>query len=385
MKKTGWLFVLPWSPEIVGGVSIVVTELCKAMNKEGKYKPYIMVEDWSAKKPIITVKDDYTEIRYRLRNCSTQFDREYLSFIMYLPSTIFTLFNLCKTYNIQVVNSHYPSLSSLNLALFSFIMKKIHFIISFHGSDLTDIINKKKGYKIWNFIFNHTERIISCSKGMSKRVVETFPKILKKSDYIHNGVSPSFFEASKQPLTLGDISLPNNYILLVGTFEHQKGQDVLLKAFALVAEQFSELSLVLVGRTSNELKRYTQLAKDLFVEDKTFFYENIPPAIMPAFYKGAQLYVSASRQEAFGMVMLEAAVFKIPVIATKTIGACEIIDDNIDGKLVEIDDAKAMAKQITNILNDEQQSQRLANALYHKAKVDFTWDKALKKYCSFVQ
>lgn len=56
MKKKGWLFVLPWSPEAIGGVSIVVVELCKALNRNNHYKPYILVEDWSAKRPIITKK-----------------------------------------------------------------------------------------------------------------------------------------------------------------------------------------------------------------------------------------------------------------------------------------------------------------------------------------
>tara|TARA_R110001599_G_scaffold310954_1_gene518201 strand:+ start:9516 stop:10673 length:1158 start_codon:yes stop_codon:yes gene_type:complete len=383
-KKKGWLFVLPWSPEVVGGVSIVVSELCKAMNINGQYKPYIMVEDWSAKNPIVVDKDDYTEIRYRLRNCSTQFDREFISFIMYLPSTIFTLRKICKRYNIQVLNPHYPSLSSVNFALFKLVMKKVNFIISFHGSDLSDIM-KKKGFKIWDFIFNYADRVISCSKGMSERVITVFPQISNKSDHIHNGVSPTLFNVSQQSSTYDGQILPCDYILLVGTFEHQKGQDILLKAFALITEQFSELTLILVGRTSSELFRCKKLATELKIEDKVFFYENIAPKSIATFYRGAKIYVSASRQEAFGMVILEAAAFKVPVIATKTIGACEIIDDNVDGKLIDIEDTKAMAEQITLLLTDEKECQRLANALYQKAKYDFTWEKALKKYESFVQ
>lgn len=383
-KEKGWLFILPWSPEVVGGVSIVVTELCKTMNRTEQYKPYIMVEDWSAKKPIVVDKDDYTEIRYRLRNCSTQFDREFISFMMYLPSTIFTLLKISKRYNIQVLNPHYPSLSSINFALFKLFMRKVHFFISFHGSDLSDIIKKKKEFKTWGFIFNYADRVISCSKGMSERVVEEFPKILNKSEHIQNGVSPTLFNVSQQSSTYDGQNLPSDYILLVGTFEHQKGQDILLEAFALITEQFSELTLILVGRTSSKLSRYKKLATELKIEDKVFFYENIAPKSIATFYRGAKIYVSASRQEAFGMVILEAAAFKVPVIATKTIGACEIIDDNFDGKLIDIEDTKAMAEQISILLTDGKEHQRLANALYQKAKYDFTWEKALKKYESFV-
>ena len=148
-------------------------------------------------------KDDYTEIRYRLRNCSTQFDREFISFIMYLPSTIFTLRKICKRYNIQVLNPHYPSLSSVNFALFKLVMKKVNFM-------------KKKGFKIWDFIFNYADPVISCSKGMSERVITVFPQISNKSDHIHNGVSPTLFNVSQQSSTYDGQILPCDYILLVG-------------------------------------------------------------------------------------------------------------------------------------------------------------------------
>jgi len=380
MKKKGWLFVLPWSPEAIGGVSVVVVELCKAMNKHKEYKPFILVEDWSAKKPIIIEKEDYSEIRYRLRSCSFQMDRELISFILHLPHTLFTLLKIINRYNIKVLNPHYPSLSSINLAFFKIFMNKLHFFMSFHGSDLSDIIMKKKEFKTWGFILNSVERVISCSQGMSERVVNTFPKTLKKSEYIHNGISPRFFQKYKNPLTINNYKLPSDFILSVGTFEHQKGQDMLIRAFSLIAEEFAELRLVLVGRSSTELLRYKQLVKGFLIEDKVFFYENIQPEDMGSFYRKAKLYVSASRNEAFGMVMLEAAAFNVPVVATKTIGACEIIENDVDGKLVDIDNITELTQVIIELLNDHVQSELIAINLFKKAKYQFTWDNALLKY-----
>jgi hypothetical protein len=94
MIKKGWLFVLPWSPEAIGGVSVVVVELCKAINRQSQYKPYILVEDWSAKRPKIIEKSDYIEIKNHLRSYSSVFGREKISFLLHYPNTLFTLLKI---------------------------------------------------------------------------------------------------------------------------------------------------------------------------------------------------------------------------------------------------------------------------------------------------
>lgn len=380
MNTKGWLFVLPWSPEAIGGVSVVVVELCKAINRNNQYKPYILVEDWSAKRPMITEKNDYIEIKFRLTNYAPGFGRKKLSFILHYAYTFFTLFKIVKKYNIQIINPHYPSLSIMNLFLLKLLTKKVHFILSFHGGDLSDIINKKNEFKAWHFIFQHVDRIVSCSRGLSEHLIAVFPEASSKSEYIHNGISSHFFVPAYERVKSTNYKLPSKFILSVGTFEYKKGQDILIKAFAVIAEKFQDISLVLVGRTADELVNYKQLAKKLFLEDKVCFYENIPPEEMLYFYSKADLYVSSSREEPFGMVMLEAAALHVPVIASKTIGGCEIIEHNVDGKLININNVIELTEQITELLNDSQQSEFIASNLYKKAKYQFTWDKTLKKY-----
>jgi len=351
MKTKGWLFVLPWSPEAIGGVSVVVNELCKAINRDNQYKPYILVEDWVAKSPIITEKNDYIEIKYRLRNYAPEFGRKKLSFILHYAHTFFILFKIVKKYNIQIINPHYPSLSIINLLLLKLLTKKIHYILSFHGGDLSDIINKKHEFKAWHFIFQHVDRVISY-----------------------------FFVPACERVKSTNYKLPSKFILSIGTFEYKKGQDILIKAFAVIAENFQDISLVLVGRTADELVNYKQLTKKLLLEDRIYFYENIPPEEIHYFYSNADLYVSSSREEPFGMVMLEAAALHVPVIASKTIGGLEIIEHNVDGKLINIDNIIELTEQITELLNDNQQSEFIASNLYKKAKYQFTWDKTLAKY-----
>jgi len=386
MDKKGWLFVLPWSADGIGGVSRVVVELCRTIKKEGCYKPFILVEDWLATEALLVEKEDYTEIRFKLRPFSTTLNKEFFAFFVFLPITLLRLYQIYKKHNIKVINPHFPSLSCIYFAFFKYVNIKITFLLSFHGADLVNIRNSTLQTKaIWNFIFKNVDSAIACSKGMAKKVMHEFGSFSEKINYVHNGIAPSFFEKDSTKSQNGKFELPKKYILSVGTYEYKKGQDLLITAFLKIANQFTDVSLVLVGRTASELSEYKQLAENSPYKERIIFLENIPLEEIKVFYKKSILYVSASRDEPFGIVMLEAAAFKIPVIATRTIGACEIIDDNIDGKLIDIEDTNAMAEQIVLLLTDEKESQRLANTLYHKAKYDFTWDKALKKYCSFVQ
>lgn len=384
-NKEGWLFVLPCSPQVIGGVSTVVLGLCRAMNNDGHYKPFILVEDWAAAKPMVTEYQDYTEIRFRLRSISATIGYERLSYFLHLPLTLLGLLRLFKKYNIKVINPHYPSLTSMSFALLKLLKARMSFLLSFHGSDLSDIEKQPNSFAMWRFLLQRAEQLVSCSKGMAERVANTFPEIASRSQYIHNGIGDNFFEQPKNDYSQKELVLPKNYILSVGTFQHQKGQDSLIEAFSLISTKFSDLDLVLVGRTASELEKYKLLVKSLGLSQKVHFYENIALSNIKPFYEGARVYVSASRNEAFGIVMLEAAAFKVPVIATKTIGACEIIENGVDGKLVDIDDTDAIAEQMTLLLSDKAQSERLAEKLYYKAKHEFTWVKALGKYQSYTR
>jgi glycosyltransferase involved in cell wall biosynthesis len=65
------------------------------------------------------------------------------------------------------------------------------------------------------------------------------------------------------------------------------------------------------------------------------------------------VFVSASRTEAFGMAMAEALACGVPVVATATEGAREIVEDGRTGLIVPIGDAEAVAGAVASLLEDE--------------------------------
>ena len=144
-------------------------------------------------------------------------------------------------------------------------------------------------------------------------------------------------------------------VLATGRFEHQKGFDTLLRAFALVAaERDCRLVLLGDGALRGELER---LARELGIADRALlsgFADNPFSHIARA-----TVFVLSSRYEGLVNVLIEAQACGTAVVAT----ACptsprEILLDGAAGALVGVDDAPAMARAITAYLDDPQLRER---------------------------
>lgn len=378
----GWLFILPWSPEAVGGINRVIIELCRAMKQEGRYQPIILVLDWSADEPIITKKADYIEIRYWLRVPGKRI-KAFLGFILSLPKTLITLANIIRQYRVAVVNPHNPILSIIHFIPLQFLRLNFKLLISVHGADLKGITESSGLDRwLWKWLVKHIDASIACSRGLANNFTASFPESINKIKYIHNGVSADYLTSISS--IINPDFLPQKYLLSVGTFEHNKGQDLLIAAFAKIARQFPDLYLVLVGRSSDALAAYKNQAICAGLDHRVIFFEDISHDEIIDFYRQASLYVSSSRNEAFGIVMLEAGALGIPILATRTLGAMEIIEDGIDGMLVDIEDSDAMAQGITDLLNDPHKRKVYAEALKTKVVRKFTWKNALTQYMSLI-
>jgi glycosyltransferase involved in cell wall biosynthesis len=82
---------------------------------------------------------------------------------------------------------------------------------------------------------------------------------------------------------------------------------------------------------------------------------------MPSALSSLTLVVSAARSEPFGLAIVEAMAAGLPVIATASEGALEIIEDGVTGKLVPIDDANALAHTINDLLDNPLERSRLSH------------------------
>ena len=95
------------------------------------------------------------------------------------------------------------------------------------------------------------------------------------------------------------------------------------------------------------------LAAELGIADRTFFPGFVfHDGDLPALYRLATVFVSASEVEAQGLVLLEAAACGTPIVTVRAGAAPEIVLDKVNGRLVDPGDIQGMAVRIAEILCD---------------------------------
>lgn len=152
-----------------------------------------------------------------------------------------------------------------------------------------------------------------------------------------------------------------NQILAVGRATEQKGFDSLLLAFQPIAKEFSQWKLNIVGDGS-ELKSLIKMAEDLKITDQVIFSGQVRN--VEDYYDQSKIFVLSSRFEGFGLVILEAQLSETPVISFNCpTGPSDIIEDKINGLLIEDQNIQALSSAIKNlILNEDQAMQLVSNA-----------------------
>ena len=140
----------------------------------------------------------------------------------------------------------------------------------------------------------------------------------------------------------------------VGRLVPQKGYDILLTAFASIAPEHDDLSLLLIG--SGSKTELAAKAESLGLNGRVIFAgeHSSVPALLP----GLSLYVQPSRFEGMPNALMEAMAAKVPVVASAVDGITELIEDGVDGLLVPPADAPALATALKRTLDDAPGSEK---------------------------
>jgi len=149
-----------------------------------------------------------------------------------------------------------------------------------------------------------------------------------------------------------DSETPRKRILFVGRLDPVKGVQYLLKAMKIVSKVLPEAKLILVG-DGEERENLESLTNTLGLSDRVDFVGRISHEEIPDYLYQADIFVLPSLSEGFPLVILEAMACGLPIVATRVGGVPDIIEDGVNGYLVESGDFQEMAKKIIFILENE--------------------------------
>ncbi len=239
----------------------------------------------------------------------------------------------------------------------------------------------------------HAAAILACSDAITGQTGSRFPSLADRCATVFNGVD---LDALDGPLT--DERHACARLLFVGRISPEKGLHVLMDAFEELARRRPELELTLVGEEAVVPKEMlVDVARDERVRALAEFYDGsyeealvarLSPEVRPrvtltgrieyaevaAHYRSANVFVLPSFREAFGMPAAEALAAGVPVVASRTGGIVEVVEDGVTGLLVEPGDTDGLARAIERLLDDRELRDSVIRAGRVKARALFGWD-----------
>jgi glycosyltransferase involved in cell wall biosynthesis len=378
VKRPVVLFVLPWSLRFIGGVNQVITNLAQQMRDAGRFEPLVLMADWDASEPVFEEIHGLRTVRWQVRPYERTLGfKARLAYSLWERRFRKQFAHFCREQDVQAVNLHYPGGMAFTFErVLQATGSHAPLLLSFHGTDVSNLASLDAGRKDdWRRLLERCGAVVTCSQELGKRI-EAALDVALRYQVIYNGVDADTFART----VVAPRPPERGLILHVGKFDHNKGQDVLIDAFARIADEFPGTVLRLVGGSGSHLDSLRAQAAHLDMAGRVEFLTDIPYADMPSHFAAATAFAFPSRQEAFGLVLLEAGACKLPVVASRVGGIPELIHDRSTGLLVEPGDAAALAQALRTLLSDPPLARQLGLRLSERVAADFSWANTRRRY-----
>lgn len=368
------LIVRMWPDELnIKNYNCQELGLAKALTKKGNKCDIVLYTNDSTK------KDEYIKCEN-----SGIIHIYYLTAKKFLKNAFFDkkLYNLVKEYDV-VQTAEYDQIAN------KILNKKTNGkLVIYHGpynSKFTTGYNLKCIISDFIYFFDNNYKKVKClaKSNLAKELlnkkgfnnVETVGVGLDISRLENQVINKNeFIEELKKNKEQQDCK----YLLYIGKIE--KRRNILFLFDMLSKNNNKDLKLIIVGNGDQKYKeKCFDYAKKIGVYDKIIYKEKIKQEEVSSLYKMADIFVLPTEYEIFGMVILEAMYFGVPVITTLNGGSSTIITNNVDGIVCDLN-VSEWNKAINKLLNDKEFLEKISKNASNKIKQQYSWDILCDKF-----
>lgn len=286
-----------------------------------------------------------------------------------IPLTFFLLKNIKKNHGNTVIEcgNIYAAIAPFAL---SFILN-VNYTIFCHGKELLILRKKTLKSRLLQRVLNKAQKLYYTS---------TYTKILI-SEFVPKGNLCYFPPKIEMPRFANNTSPVKNssdvlHILSVGRLVEHKGHKYLIQAVNALPQTL-KWTLTIVGSGPCE-KKLKQLVKELNLDNKVTIKTLLDNNKLATEYQKADIFVlpsfeSDSGTEGFGIVLLEAMAYKIPIIASRTGGVTDVVGDGKYGLCVKPQCSAEITDAILKLANEPQLCKTLVDKAYSNLIKNYVW------------
>lgn len=254
----------------------------------------------------------------------------------------------------------------------------IPYLCYVHGEDIEIAWRCREYYYLVRPILRQAVLLIANSRFTRDLLVHKWQLPSHRIRILHPGVdtnyfSPSHYRFERQTFT---IACP-------GRFQRRKGQDMLLRAIALVRKEIPNLICVLAG-SGNDAPYLHKLANELELGDVLRWITNPTDERLLQLYRESDLVVLPNREidgdcEGFGIVLLEAQACSKPILCGNSGGTKETLVPGRSGWIVDCTNPANIAKAILRFYKDKPVLPDMANCARRWVEHYFDWSVLIPK------
>jgi phosphatidylinositol alpha-1,6-mannosyltransferase len=297
----------------------------------------------------------------------------------------FTVKKLVQEHNIRQIMVHHV----LPVGYVALLIKKLYhipFITFLHGTDIdAGTKNTWKKHRCEQVLLG-SDKIICNSESLKERVQDLFPSIVSKlslvypcpPDYFFDSVDDQDLNTLREQLALSG----KRVLVTVSRLAEGKGLPHLVHLIPDILAHVPDLVWLIVGAGPKQEFLIEEIKK-LGLQNVVRMVGGIDNSRVPLYMSLGEVFVllthpdSTRGEEGFGLVFVEAAACKLPVVAGLSGGVRETVVDGVTGILVPPSDSRVIIDSIVSLFRDSERSKQMGLAAYDRAKKTFQWNNQL--------
>jgi glycosyltransferase involved in cell wall biosynthesis len=229
-------------------------------------------------------------------------------------------------------------------------------------------------------ILRHFQAIVVHSQFTKRQVVEMNWAPADRIHVIPHGVLDYYLSLDESG-PAEPLSTANQTVMFFGNIEAYKGLDILIRAFALMpADLQARTQLLVAGSPNTDIESLKKLARDLKIETRMVWKLGyIREEEVPELFRSASVVALPYRAIDQSGVLMTALAFGKAIVASRTGGFPEVIQDGVNGILVSPGNAQELAGALQSLLTNPSRRFAMEQAARHLARTELAWSSSAEK------